>query len=375
MKNLFREVLWPLVAVFAAFVVGGIIVLLIGDNPFTTFYQLIGNSFGSLNDFGYTLFIATPLIFTGLAVAVAFRCGLLNIGAEGQLYVAAFATAWVGIKFGGTVVTIFGKQEDWSWYSLPSVLLVLVCILTAIIAGGIWGAIPGILKAKFGSHEVINTIMLNFIAVGLLSYLVQYHFKEPSDAIMETHEIVPAGRFARFYTLLHPLGINFPYRIPLNASFLLAILLCFLVWIFLWKTKWGFEIRAAGANPDAAEYGGISVKRQIVLTMALSGALAGLVGVNEVLGYRYRYYHDFSANYGFTGIAVALLGRTHPFGVLLAAILFGALVRGGLFVDIFTENVSKDLVVVLQGIIILLVAMEYLFRGKLKHLIPQFAGK
>jgi len=121
--NLIREILWPLAAVAAAFVVGGIIVLLIGDNPFLTFYQLVGNSFGSLNDLGYTLFIATPLIFTGLAVAVAFRCGLLNIGAEGQLYIAAFATAWVGIKFGGTMVTIFGKTEDWSWYSLPAVCL------------------------------------------------------------------------------------------------------------------------------------------------------------------------------------------------------------------------------------------------------------
>ena len=126
--KILREILWPLVAVFAAFVVGGIIVLIIGDNPLTTFYQLTTNSFGSLNDLGYTLFIATPLIFTGLAVAVAFRCGLLSIGAEGRLYVAAFATAWVGIKFGGTMVNVFGKEENWSWYSLPSILLILLCI-------------------------------------------------------------------------------------------------------------------------------------------------------------------------------------------------------------------------------------------------------
>src|SRR5687767_10699169 len=137
--KIFREVLWPLVAVVAAFVIGGIIVLLIGDNPFTAFYHLIGNSFGSLNDIGYTLFLATPFIFTGLAVAVAFRCGLLNIGAEGQLYVAAFAAAWVGIKFGGTVVNIFGKEENWSWASLPSALLIPMCILAAVTAGGIWG--------------------------------------------------------------------------------------------------------------------------------------------------------------------------------------------------------------------------------------------
>src|SRR6476661_1487736 len=165
--KLFREVLWPLVAVLAAFVVGGIIVLLIGDNPLQTFYQLIGNSFGSLNNFGYTLFIATPLIFTGLAVAVAFRAGLLNIGAEGQLYVGAFAATWVGITAAG----------------LPSVVLVPACMLAAVVGGAAWGAIPGLLKARFGSHEVINTIMLNFIAVALLGYLTQYHYRIPGDAI------------------------------------------------------------------------------------------------------------------------------------------------------------------------------------------------
>src|SRR6186713_2960782 len=187
--KIFREVLWPLIAVLAAFVVGGIIILLIGDNPLTAYGWLLSSSFGSIKDIGWTLHYATPLIFTGLAVMVAFRCGLLNIGAEGQLYVAAFATAWVGIKFGGTVVDIFGKQEDWSWYSLPSVILVLMCIITAIVAGAIWGAIPGLLKAKFGSHEVINTIMLNFIAVALVSYLTQYHYKVPGDPIMQTTTI------------------------------------------------------------------------------------------------------------------------------------------------------------------------------------------
>src|SRR5688500_18848814 len=195
--KIFREILAPLLAVIAAFIVGGLIVLLIGDNPFQTFYLLISNSFGTLDDVGYMLFYATPLIFTGLAVAVAFRCGLLNIGAEGQLYVAAFATAWVGIKFGGAMVNVFGKQEDWSWMSLPSFLLVPLCILTAMIAGGIWGAIPGILKAKFGSHEVINTIMLNFIAIALVSYFTQYHYKVPGDAILQTAPIGEAARIPR----------------------------------------------------------------------------------------------------------------------------------------------------------------------------------
>jgi len=169
--------------------------------------------------------------------------------------------------------------------------------------------------------------------------------------------------------MLAAVGISFPDRLPLNLAFLFALVACVIVYVFLWKTKWGYELRAVGASPTAAEYGGISIARNVVIAMFISGMLAGLVGVNDVLGYRYRYYHNFSANYGFTGIAVALLGRNHPVGVLLAAILFGALIRSGLFIDIFTDNVSKDWVVILQAIIILFVACEGLFRGGAKKLI------
>jgi simple sugar transport system permease protein len=350
--KIFREILAPLTAVIAAFIVGGIIVLLIGDNPFQTYGLLIGNSFGSLKDVGYMLFYATPLIFTGLAVAVAFRCGLLNIGAEGQLYVAAFATAWVGIKFGGTVVDVFGTDVDYSWMSLPAIVLVPLCILTAMVAGGIWGAIPGILKARFGSHEVINTIMLNFIAIALVSYFTQYHFKKPGDAILQTVPIGEAAQIPRISQFIP----GMPEFVPLSVAFLLAITMCVLVYIFLWKTKWGYELRAVGENASAAEYGGISPRKQIVIAMTISGALAGMVAVGEVLGNRYLYYHDFSGEVGFLGIAVALLGRNHPLGVFIAAIFFAILYRGGIFVDAFTEYVSKDLVEVLQAVVILFVA-------------------
>jgi simple sugar transport system permease protein len=363
MRSLLRNLLFPLLAVVAAFLIGAVIILAIGDNPLSVYRLLLSSAFGlfdalgnfTFDNWGYTLFYATPLIFTGLAVALAYQCGLLNIGAEGQLYVGAFAAAWVGITFS----------------RFPGPLLIPMAILAAIIAGGVWGAIPGLLKARFGAHEVINTIMMNFIAVGLLSYLTQAHYKIAGDPIMETVPIAPQAEVARLHSLLAPLGINFPARIPLNIAFLLALVACGLVWVFLWRTKWGYEIRAAGANPAAAEYGGISVSKQIVLAMSISGALAGMVGVNEVLGYRYRYYHDFSPGYGFTGIAVALLGRNHPIGIILAAILFGALIRGGLFVDIFTENVSKDLVQVLQGMIVLLVAMEAMFRWGLRRVTPE----
>ena len=350
--NIYREILWPVVAVVAAFIVGGVIVLLMGDNPFETYYHMVGNSFGSLNDIGYTLFIATPLIFTGLAVAVAFRCGLLNIGAEGQLYVAAFATAWVGIKFGGTVVNVFGKEENWSWMSLPAPLLIILCVATAIIAGALWGAIPGILKAKFGSHEVINTIMLNFIAVALVSYFTQYYYKIPGDPLMQTAEIGPGAHIPRISHLIP----GMPDFVPLSVAFLLAILMCFLVYFFLWRTKWGYELRAVGENPSAAEYGGISPKKQIIIAMTISGGLAGMVAIGEVLGYRYRYYDGFSDGWGFLGIAVALLGRNHPLGIFIAAIFFAVLKRGEIFVDIETRFISKDLVEALQAIIILFVA-------------------
>ncbi len=339
-----RQLLFPLIAVIAAFIVGGILILLIGDNPIEAYRLLLGSALSWPDGIGYTLFYATPLIFTGLAVLVAFRCGLLNIGAEGQLYIAAFATAWVGITFANLT----------AWILLP------LCFVAAIVGGGVWGAIPGVLKARFGSHEVINTIMLNFIAVALCSYFTQYHYKNPGP-IMETTAIGQGAHIARLGKFVPGL----PERIPVNVAFLLALLCCVLVYLFLWRTKWGYELRATGTNPTAAEYGGISIRKQIIIAMTISGSLAGMVGINEVLGYRYRYYDGFSDNYGFTGIAVALLGRNHPAGVVVAALLFAVLQRGGIYVDGFSEYVTKDIVQVLQGTIILFVAAEAFFSGSL----------
>jgi len=257
------ELIFPLLAVITAFVIGGILVLIIGDDPIQTYKLLLGSALSWPDGIGYTLFYATPLIFTGLAVLVAFRCGLLNIGAEGQLYVASFATAWVGITF----------AQYSAWFLVP------VCFLAALLGGSIWGAIPGVLKARFGSHEVINTIMLNFIAVALVSYFTQYHYKTPGDPIMETSQIGAGAHIARLGRFIPGL----PERIPLNLAFVLALICCALVYLFLWRTKWGYELRATGSNPTAAEYGGISVRKQIVIAMTISGALAGMVGINEVL--------------------------------------------------------------------------------------------
>ncbi|HWP42709.1 MAG TPA: ABC transporter permease [Blastocatellia bacterium] len=348
MRRFARELMFPLVAVVAAFLVGGVMVWMVGDSPLLVYELFFSSAFGSIDGVGYTLFYATPLIFTGLAVAVAFKCGLLNIGAEGQLVAAAFATAWVGLVLPG-------------W---PPFIIVLLAILAAVVVGGLWAGIPGVLKARFGAHEVITTIMMNFIALSIVSYLTQYHYRRQGDPILQTLSIVEeteggavvGPHIPRMHALLEPLGIDFPDRLPLNLAFLLALAACAAVYVFLWRTKWGYDLLAVGTSPPAAEYGGISIARNIVLAMFLSGMLAGMVGINEVLGYRYRYYDGFSAGYGFTGIAVALLGRNHPLGVLFAAILFGALTRAGLFIDIFTDQVSKDWVVILQAIIILFVA-------------------
>jgi simple sugar transport system permease protein len=354
MKNLLKELMFPIIAVVAAFLVGGLLVWIIGDDPLLVYELFFTSIFGSVDGIGYTLFYATPLIFTGLAVAVAFKCGLLNIGAEGQLTMAAFATAWVGLVLPG-----------WNPF-----LVTILAMLAAIVAGGLWGGVPGVLKAKFGAHEVITTIMMNFIAIYIVSYLTQYHYRKPGDPILETMPIAEiqdgalvGPHIPRMSSLLAFFGIDYPERLPLNLAFFLALLMCVVVYIFLWKTKWGYELRAVGTSGSAAEYGGISIPRNIILAMILSGGLAGMVGINEVLGYRYRYYDGFSAGYGFTGIAVALLGRNHPVGVLFSALLFGALIRSSLFIDIFTDRVSKDWVVILQAIIILFVACEAFFRG------------
>jgi simple sugar transport system permease protein len=246
---------------------------------------------------------------------VAFKCGLLNIGAEGQLIVAAFATAWVGLVLPG-----------WPW-----MVVVVLAMIAAITVGGIWAGIPGVLKARFGAHEVITTIMMNFIAAGLVSYLTQYHYRKPGDPILETLPIaenvsgaIVGPHIPRMSAMLAPFGISFPNRLPLNLAFLFALAACAIVYVFLWKTKWGYELRAVGINPSAAEYGGISIARNVVIAMFISGMLAGMVGINDVLGYRYRYYHNFSAN---MDSPESQWPCWPPQWGRRAAILFGALIR------------------------------------------------
>ncbi|MFY9571313.1 MAG: ABC transporter permease, partial [Blastocatellia bacterium] len=224
MKTLVQELLFPLIAVVAAFLVGGIIVWMVGDSPLLVYELFFTSAFGSVDGIGYTLFYATPLIFTGLAVAVAFKCGLLNIGAEGQLIAAAFATAWVGLVLPG-------------W---PALIVTLLAMIAGVVVGGVWAGIPGVLKARFGAHEVITTIMMNFIAAGIVSYLTQYHYRRLGDPILETLPIaekvgdtVVGPHIPRMSALLAPLGIHVPDRLPLNLAFVFALAACVIVYVFL----------------------------------------------------------------------------------------------------------------------------------------------
>jgi simple sugar transport system permease protein len=222
--------------------------------------------------------------------------------------------------------------------------------------------VPGILKARFGVHEVINTIMLNFVAILATNFLVNHVYKEPGQMIPQTSEVVSSAWIPRMAPLLQRLNVQLPRSNPLNYSLLLALAVAALAWFILFKTRLGYEIRAVGLSRKAAEYGGIRVGVTLVLAMAISGAMAGLVGVNEVMGYRHRFLDGFSTGLGFTGIAVALLGRNHPLGVVLAAVLFGILNTGALEVDIFTD-IPRELVIVLQAVIIICVVVgDQVFR-------------
>ncbi len=339
-KKAARQILPTVVALGLVFMLGILVIAILGENPFDVFRLILVGTLASVDDFGYVLFNATPLIFTGLAVAIAFKCGLFNIGCEGQLYAGAFAAAWVGFHF-----------------NLPAILLIPLCIGAAMAAGAGWAAIPGILKARYGAHEVINTIMMNFIAIALTSYLVTEVYQEEGQMIPHTPQIYETAHLPRMTALI---GL-FPKSNPLNVTFLLAILAALACRFFLKRTRYGYELRLVGDAPEVATYGGINVGAVTVWTMALSGAVAGLAGVWDVMGYRHRFLDNFSPGFGYTGIAAALLGRNHPYGVLLAAILFGALNKGALDVEILMD-VPRELFLIIQAALILCLASIHVKR-------------
>jgi len=320
------QALGPLIAVALALLVGAGFIAAVGKDPFVVYGHMVAGVFGNAYGVGQVLFRATPLIFTGLAVALAFRAGLFNIGAEGQLVMGAFATGVVGAAL-----------RDW-----PAPILLPLTLLAGMAAAALWALLPAILKAKVGAHEVINTIMMNFIALALVQYLGHFAFEH---ATVHTAEIGAGAKIARFEQFLPVFRGS-----PLNLSLILALVAAVFVGWLLWRTKFGYELRAVGLSPSAAEYAGIDVPRTWIIALCLSGALAGLVGANFVQGYKGYFESGFSAGIGFLGIAVALLGRNHPLGVVIASLFFAALGYGGLVIN---TEVPKELVEILQAIVIL----------------------
>ncbi len=317
-------------AVFFALLVGVVILLLTRHDPVSVYSALWQGAFGSRRGFGETLLSATPLILGGLAVAISFRCGLFNLGAEGQIALGGLGAAWAGHWIQG----------------LPIYIHLPLALLAGSLAGSAWSALAGVLKARFQMHEVITTIMMNYIAFNIAGWAVSTGgpMKAPGQ-IPASPPIEETAKLPRILagTRLHP-GV------------LIALACVIFVWYLLFRTRLGYAIRAVGLNPTAAEYGGISVGRSIVITMAISGALAGLAGAVEVLGIHYRLYETFSPGYGWDAIAVALLGMLHPFGTLLAALLFGALRAGSIPMQT-VANVSRDMINVISALVIYFIAL------------------
>lgn len=325
----------------AGFLIGFIIALLLtffaGENPWNIFLILMKSAFGSMYDLGLTLSYTTPLIFCGLSVAIGFHAGLFNIGAEGQLTMAAVTAAAVGIFFP----------------NVPFPLAPLLAFSAALLVGGFWGWIAGWLRAFRGSHEVIITIMLNFIAAGLASWFTLKIIPNPNSQNPET-AMVSGNYLFKDYDLIARL---FPDT-PANASLGFAIVFAILLWIFLWKTTWGFELRAVGSNPEAAHRAGISEKKIQMIAMAMAGAFAGCVALSEVLGSAGQYRIGFSPDYGFIGIAVALLANNNPLGIIAAAFLMGAFHKGASDLDLETTTITRDFSRIIQALVILGVAAQ-----------------
>ena len=345
-------ILIPLLNLALAFGVAGLVVLAIGENPLDAMRVMIEGAFVYEGAFGYTLYYTTNFIFTGLAVAVAFHARLFNIGGEGQAYVGGLGAVLVCLAVG-------------SW--MPSLLLIPLAIAGAALFGALWAFLPGWLQAYRGSHVVITTIMFNFIAAGLMVGLLSGALMRKGQQNPESEVIPEAARLPQIHDLLGAVGIEVG-KSPLNLAFPIALMACVGVWILIWRTRWGYALRAMGESEPAAVYAGVPVKRMVVVTMLVSGALAGMMAINTLMGDQGKVTLNFVSGFGFTGIAVALMGRSHPVGIVLAAFLFGALFQGGTELDFEFQTITREMVLLIQGLIIL-------FSGALALMLVPWIGR
>ncbi len=345
-------VLIPVISLLLAALISALVILAIGEDPIEALNLMITGALGSTYGWGYTLYYTTNFLFTGLAVAIAAHAGLFNIGGEGQAMLGGLGVALVCLHL---------PLPHWS-------IALIVAALGAGIFGAVWAAIPGYLQAKRGSHIVITTIMFNFIAFAVINYMLVEVLRPQGAMDPASAKFPEAVQLPTLHDLLAPLGIEFSKSAPANVTLFVALLSCVAVWGIIWRTPLGFEIRALGKSEAAARYAGISSVRIIMITMMISGALCGLMAINNVMGEAERLVLNATEGAGFIGIAVALMGRNHPFGVLLAAILFGFLYQGGAELALWT-NIPTELIVVIQALVILFTgALDNMVRIPLERL-------
>ena len=338
-------VLVPLICLIIAFVFCGILIAAIGQSPLHAIWIMIDGAFGSTNGLGYTLYYATNFIFTGLAVSIAFQASLFNIGGEGQALL------------GGVGVAVACLYIPWPHWTLA----LLGAIVLSGIFGAVWAAIPAFLQAKRGSHIVITTIMFNFIAYSLINHLLVNVMKPAGVMEPATASFPEAAHLPNFHDILGLVGIDFAMDAPANIAFFVALLACLFLWALIWRTRIGYQIRQFGESESAARYAGVSPTKIIMISMILSGMFAGMMSINNVMGEAERLVLNSAEGAGFIGIAVALMGRNHPVGIVLAAILFGFLYQGGTQLSIQAQ-IPKEMVVVIQSLVIL-------FTGALDHMV------
>ena len=345
-------ILTPLISLVLAMGISALVILAIGESPWVALTTMVEGALGSSYGWGFTLYYATNFIFTGLAVAVAYHASLFNIGGEGQAAMGGLGVALVLLNI---------PLPHWA-LALP------VAMVGAAIFGAAWAFIPAILQAKRGSHIVITTIMFNFIAAALLNYVLVNILRpvgsmDPASARFPEQTNLPA-----LTDLFAAIGIEWGRNTPANITFFMALAACVLVWVLIWRTRLGFEIRALGKSEPGAVYAGINPVRITVIAMLISGGLAGLMAINNVMGESERLVLNAVEGAGFIGIAVALMGRNHPFGILLAALLFGFLYQGGGELALWT-TIPRELIVVIQALVILFTgALDNMVRMPLERL-------
>ncbi|HEY3316137.1 MAG TPA: ABC transporter permease [Bacillota bacterium] len=350
-RFMWLQIATPFLAILFASLIGSLIMLAIGKDPLNVYARMFSFSFGRADSIATILFRATPLIFAGLASAIAFKINVFNIGVEGQYLMGAMMASIVGFTVKG----------------LPAYIHLPLVIVAAMLGGALWALLPAYLKVKRGVHEVISTIMLNYVAASLLHFFIANVFMDKSQVVgqggmgsprMRMPLIEASARMPTLHSFFAHLGVNFPPHVYVNWFLFIGIALAAVLFYVIWRTPFGYEIRAVAQNPTAAEAAGINSKRQIFRTFLISGAIAGLVGLSDLLGFFGYMDIDFPRGRGFDGIAVALLGKNDPFGVILGALLFGFLSRGSEGVLVFS-GVPAEVITIIQGVMILSIVVAY----------------